>query len=54
MTKYPELVTKLTSLCNGWIISAVDCENPRDYDIFIPIAHWGVACGMIPISAKIN
>lgn len=55
MTKYPELVTKLTTLCDGWIIdSSVDCENPRDYDVFIPIASWSTACGIIPNNAKIN
>lgn len=55
MEKYPALVTKLTSNCQAWIIgSSIDSENPRDYDIFVPMAYWKLACSIIPVDAKIN
>ncbi len=53
--KYPELVTKLTTLCSGWIVgSASETDNPRDYDIFIPISNWRMASSIIPKHATIN
>jgi|WetSurMetagenome_2_1015567.scaffolds.fasta_scaffold202402_2 hypothetical protein len=55
MTKYPSLVCKLISICDAWIIgSSCIKENPRDYDIFIPINSWKIACKLIPETAKIN
>ena len=53
--KYPKIVTKLTTLCDAWIIgSAVVEENPRDYDVFVPIDKWLEASNYIPQNAKIN
>jgi len=56
--KYPELVTKLTTLCDGWLVgSSADPTNtspPRDYDIYIPIKNWLTASNLIPRDAKIN
>lgn len=55
--KYPQLVSRLTKLCEGWIIGSAanpDISNPRDYDIFIPIEKWSLACAIIPIDSKIN
>lgn len=55
--KYPELVTKLTTLCDAWLIgsSAEDTDNyPRDYDIFVPIKNWQEASNYIPKDASIN
>lgn len=57
MKIYPELVTKLTHFCGGWLVgSAADPNNkdPRDYDIFIPIKFWQLASSFIPKDAKIN
>ncbi len=47
---HPSLVTKLTNLCDAWIIgSAADPNNkePRDYDIWIPVNNWRVACNIV-------
>lgn len=53
--KYPDLVTKLTTICNAWIIgSAVTENNPKDYDIFIPFKYWKECCAIIPKDSKIN
>ena len=55
--KYPELVTKLTNFCGGWINGSAadpDHDNPRDYDVFIPLKHWQQASSYIPKDAKIN
>jgi len=55
--KYPKIVTKLTTLCDGWLVgSSADLENnnPRDYDVFIPINKWLEASNYIPQDAKIN
>jgi len=55
--KYPKIVTKLTTLCDGWIVGSSanpDNINPRDYDIFIPIDKWLEASNYIPQTAKIN
>lgn len=55
--KYPNIVTKLTTLCDGWIVGSganPDVENPRDYDIFIPIDNWLEASNYINQNAKIN
>lgn len=55
--KYPELVTKLTTLCSGWLVgtsakqSTTEC---RDYDVYIPMKYWLEACSYIPKDAKIN
>lgn len=52
---YPSLVRKLTTTCNGWIIgSACYKKNPRDYDIFIPLPFWSIACKIIPKEAVVN
>lgn len=55
--KYPELVTKLTTLCDGWLIGSSanpSVELPRDFDVFIPLKHWLLASNFIPKDAKIN
>jgi len=55
--KYPKIVTKLTTLCDGWLVgsSALDSDKePRDYDVFIPIDKWLEASNYIPYNAKIN
>lgn len=55
--KYPELVTKLTTLCSGWLVgSSADPnkEETRDFDIYIPMKYWLEASNYIPKDAKIN
>ena len=55
--KYPELVTKLTTLCSGWLVGSSANPNetePRDYDVYIPIKYWLEASNYIPKDAKIN
>lgn len=53
--KYPELVSKLVNCCSGWIFgSACNQDNPRDYDVFVPIQFWGTASRLIPRDATIN
>jgi len=53
--RYPELVTKLSTLCNGWIVGgAVDNETPKDYDVYIPFSNWQIACSLIPKESTIN
>lgn len=53
--KYPTLVTKLTAICEAWIIGSGACkENPRDYDLYIPVVNWREACAMMPPDAKLN
>ena len=57
MSRYPDLVTKLTNLCGGWIVgSSADpaVTEPRDYDVYIPMKSWLEACNYIPKDAKIN
>ena len=55
MKKLPELVTRLTTVCSAWIVGgAVDDNNPKDYDIFVPIKYWREACIIIPKNATIN
>ena len=56
--KYPPLVTKLTALCNGWIMGSAanpDNSDPRDYDVWIPLSNWPLACSIVPKEGtKIN
>ena len=53
--KYPELVSRLTTTCNAWIVGgAVDENEPRDFDLYIPMKNWREACMLIPKDAKIN
>lgn len=53
--KYPELVTKLVTFCDAWIVgSAASSNNPRDFDLFIPFKFWQLASSYIPKEAKIN
>lgn len=55
--KYPELVTKLTTLCSGWLVGSSanwTVKEPRDYDVYIPIKYWAEASNFIPRDAKIN
>ena len=55
--KYPELVTKLTTLCSGWLVGSSANPNetdPRDYDVYISIKYWLEASNYIPKDAKIN
>ena len=57
MIKYPELVTKLTTMCSAWIVGSAANElneNPRDYDIYIPMKYWMEASMLIPKDAVIN
>lgn len=55
--KYERLVRNLTTHCSGWIFGSaanLDINNPRDFDIFIPIEYWSKACSYIPLDSKIN
>ena len=55
--KYPELVTKLTTLCGGWIVGSAANPNeltPKDYDVYIPLKYWMEASNYIPKDSKIN
>ena len=55
--KYPELVTKLTSICDGWLVGSSADPNvsePRDYDVFIPFKYWREASNYVPKDAKVN
>ncbi len=55
--KYPELVTKLTTICSGWLVgSSADPlnESVRDYDVYIPMKYWREACALIPKDSTIN
>lgn len=55
--KFPGLVSKLTTLCDGWLVGSsaiVSDVEPRDYDVFIPIDKWLEASNYIPVDAKIN
>ncbi len=57
MTKYPELVTKLTTICDAWLVGSSANElnvEPRDFDIYIPMKYWKEASSLIPKDAKIN
>ena len=57
MRKYPALVSKLTTLFDGWIVgSAANPENvhPRDYDVLIPFSQWQLASALIPTDATPN
>jgi len=52
---FPDLVVKLVYSCNGWVFgSACETDNPRDYDVFIPLSYWRRATMLIPKDAKIN
>lgn len=51
----PELVRKLGYSCSGWLCGgAVLEENPKDYDVYIPINHWKEASMLIPKDATVN
>ncbi len=56
--KYPDLVTKLTTICRGWIVGGAanpyDQTPPKDFDIYIPMKYWLEASNLIPKDAKIN
>lgn len=59
--KYPALVTKLTTICSGWIVGSAALDPfevvdkpPRDYDIYIPMSQWRTASALIPKNATIN
>ncbi len=57
MKKYPPFVSKVTSYFNAWVVgSGADPENddPRDYDVFVPIESWNSVCCLIPSTAKLN
>jgi len=50
MKVYPDLVTKLTHFCGGWLVgSSADPSNkdPRDYDVFVPVKFWQLASSSI-------
>jgi hypothetical protein len=55
--KYPEIVTKLTTVCDGWLVgSSADPtnDNPRDYDIYIPMNNWINASILMPKNVTVN
>lgn len=54
--KYPSLVKVLIAECDAWLIgeSSVNSNNPRDYDLWIPINKWSIACLIIPKDSKVN
>lgn len=46
--KLPALVRALTHNFDAWIVgSACFEEEPRDYDLFIPIKNWEAVCSML-------
>lgn len=53
--KFPELVTKLITFCDAWIVGGAAFEDkPKDYDIFVPFKFWQLASSYIPKNSKIN
>lgn len=45
----PPLVKALTHNFDAWIIGgACVQEEPRDYDIFVPLENWEAACSLFP------
>lgn len=55
--KYPELVTRLTTSCEAWIVGSAamaTCKNPRDYDVFVPAKYWQTASMILPKNAVLN
>jgi len=57
MRKLPELVCKLTYVCDAWIIGSAadpDKTDPRDYDLVVPYNKWKEASSLIPSDARRN
>lgn len=55
MKTFPALVKKLCYTCDAWIIgSAIDSDNPRDYDVVVPFTHWKQAAALIPVGSTAN
>jgi hypothetical protein len=51
----PELATKLCYTASGWIVGGAAREDePRDYDIAVPLAYWPIAAQLIPRDARPN
>ena len=45
----PSLVKALTHNFDAWIVGGACVEeNPRDYDIFVPLENWEAACSLLP------
>lgn len=53
--KYPKEVSLLANMYDAWIIGGAAIEdNPRDYDVYVPMKFWREASALIPREAKIN
>lgn len=57
MHKYPALVHKLCYDHEAWIVGSSanpDDENPKDFDILVPLSNWQQASLLIPSDAIPN
>ena len=44
----PPFVKFLTHNCDSWIIGGACLEeNPKDFDIFVPLKNWEIACNFL-------
>lgn len=54
-SKYPKEVALICNIYDGWIIGGGAIEdNPRDYDVYVPMKYWREVSALIPQDAKIN
>lgn len=51
----PKFVSKICYAASAWIVGGgAREENPRDWDVAVPFAHWKVAAMLMPPDAKPN
>lgn len=57
----PLLVKSFSFNNDGWIVGGgakyllgISHEQPRDWDILIPLENWDQACKVIPLGSKTN
>lgn len=51
----PELVCKLCYSHGAWIVGgACVSDEPRDWDVCVPLTRWKEACMLLPRDARVN
>ncbi len=52
---YPKIVSLLGTLCDAWLVgSTITEDDPKDYDLFVPISKWKYTVQLLPKEVTLN
>lgn len=55
--RLPRVIAALTHNFGAWVVGSAanpDVENPRDWDVVVPLSRWNEAAALVPPNARPN